>query len=324
MVDQISQDLAPYQKELSRKFLDALFTREELYLVRVHVDKGILTVQKSTPAIQHTTPDQVIVQLEKLHQLVPLPDLDFIFTSHDTLSPQTNGPPLPIFVITKSKQCKEYILYPDWFALRSYEPEKSLVLKGNEIYPWSSKVKLLFFRGKDTGVSDVSKWASYPRPRLVALSTQNSRLIDAKFSELFYLPMLETAKKKGWMGKYISMKDHPRYRYLMDIDGNCAATPRFPLLLHANSVIFKSVTDSVQWFYGRIKPYKHFIPVAEDLSDLLTQINWAKTHDKKCKKISKNAQRLADEVLSEESVHLYLFRLLEAYSKKQQDQYHLE
>jgi hypothetical protein len=324
MLDQISQDLAPYQKELSKKFLDALFTHDDLYLVRVRVDKGILTVQKSKHAIEHSTPDQVIAQLEKLHQLASLPDLDFIFTSHDTLSPQINGLPMPIFVITKSKHCKEYILYPDWFALRGYEPEKALVLEGNEIYPWSSKTKLLFFRGKDTGVSDVSKWVSYPRPRLVVLSTKHPHLIDAKFSELFYMPMLETAKKKGWMGKYISMKKHPKYRYLMDIDGNCAATPRFPLLLHTNSLVFKSVTDSIQWFYGKIKPYQHFVPVAEDLSDLVAQIKWAKTHDRKCKKISENARQLADEVLSQESVHLYLYKLLEEYSRRQRDQYHLE
>jgi len=41
MLDQISQDLAPYQKELSRKFLDALFAREDLYLVRVRVEARV-------------------------------------------------------------------------------------------------------------------------------------------------------------------------------------------------------------------------------------------------------------------------------------------
>lgn len=110
----------------------------------------------------------------------------------------------------------------------------------------------------------------------------------------------------------------------MDIDGNCAATPRFPLLLHTNSLVFKSVTDSIQWFYGKIKPYTHFVPVAEDLSDLVTQIKWAKKHDKKCKEISDNARQLADEVLSQESVYLYLYKLLEEYSRRQHDQYHLE
>lgn len=77
------------------------------------------------------------------------------------------------------------------------------------------------------------------------------------------------------------------------------------------------MTNSVLWFYGTIKPYVHFIPVAEDFSDIFTQLEWAKTHDEQCKEISENARQLAAEVLSQETNYLYLYRLLEEYSKKQ-------
>lgn len=325
MKEQIEHDLAPFRKELSRKFLDSLFTKEEFYLVRVQVKQGKLTVQKSKSIKNHPVPDMIISHLHKLHALKSLPDLDLVFTAHDTFYPcQPKGPAWPIFIIAKSKLEPGLILFPDWFALNDFEPDRAKILQGNDLYPWDCKVNRLFFRGKDTGIhEDYARWQDYPRPRLVALSAKYPKLIDAKFNDLFHKPLLKKAKKEGWMGKFVSIRDFPRYRYLMDIDGNCAATPRFPLLLHSNSVILKSVTDSIQWFYPRIKPYVHFIPVKEDLSDLLTQLEWAKNHGHECQKISQNARQLAEEVLSHEAIFLYLYRLLEEYSKRQQ-QYYLE
>ncbi|MGH2611461.1 MAG: glycosyl transferase family 90, partial [Rhabdochlamydiaceae bacterium] len=73
--------------------------------------------------------------------------------------------------------------------------------------------------------------------------------------------------------------------------------------------------------YKELKPYVNFIPVAEDLSDIITQIEWAKNHDAECQKIAENAYRTAEEVLRLECSYLYLYRLLEAYSKKQQKYY---
>ncbi|MBS0648436.1 MAG: hypothetical protein JSS10_04325 [Verrucomicrobia bacterium] len=325
MKEQIERDLAPFRKELSQKFLDSLFTKEEFYLFRVQVKDGKLTVQKSISVEGHPVPAMVIPHLQQLHALKPLPDLDILFTAHDTFYPcQTKGPAWPIFIITKSKHDPGLILFPDWFALNDFEPDRAKILQGNDMYPWGCKINRLFFRGKDTGVhEDYARWKDYPRPRLVALSAKYPKLIDAKFNDLFYTPMLKKAKKEGWMGKFVSTKHFPRYRYLMDIDGNCAATPRFPLLLHSNSVILKSITDSIQWFYPKIKPYVHFIPVKEDLSDLLSQLEWAKNHHHECQIISQNARQLAEEVLSHEAIFLYLYRLLEEYSKRQQ-QYYLE
>ena len=317
MLEQISRDLSFCKNNLSTQFLDTLFENETLCLVRVRVKNGTMTVEKSKSAEAHCVPDQILPHFFTLQTLAPLPDFDLVFTAHDTLSPQNTGTSWPIFVITKNKYANEYILFPDWFALRGYEGEKAEVLAGKKKYPWKSKRKILFFRGKDSGIPDVSKWESYPRPQLVALSVKYPQLIDAKFSDLFYSPMLETAKKNGWMGQFVSMKKHPRYRYVMDIDGNCAATPRLPLLMHTQSTIFKNMTPSIQWFYGRLKPYVHFIPVAEDLSDLLLQLQWAHNHDKECKKVAKNAALLAEEIFTQESIYLYLYRLLEEYAKLQ-------
>jgi Glycosyl transferase family 90 len=327
ITDQINHDLAPFKKELGRKFLDKLFGKENLCLVRVRVKKGILTVERSKLAKAHNIPDKIIPHLYVLHALKPLPDIDFVFTAHDALSPQVdlNAECLPIFCITKNKYDRGYILFPDWYALKGFEPQKSDILKGNQHYQWDSKTPLLFFRGSDTGIFDRSKWLSCTRPKLIALSLKHPHLINARFlPRLFHPEWLEIAKKEGFLGDCVSLENHIKYKYLMDVDGNCAATPRLPLLLHSNSIILKNTTDSMLWFYGKLEPYTHFVPVAEDLSDLLIQIQWAKTHDEECIKISRNARLLAAEIFTQESIYLYLYRLLESYAKRQGEQYYLD
>jgi hypothetical protein len=127
--------------------------------------------------------------------------------------------------------------------------------------------------------------------------------------------------KEGMVGNQVPLKDFPRYRYLMDVDGHTANTPRVALLLHSNSVMVKQVTDDMLWFYPALKPYVHFIPVKQDLSDLLPQLEWAKNHEKECTEIVRNANQLAAEALSPEAIYLYLYRLLEAYSSKQREYY---
>jgi hypothetical protein len=230
----------------------------------------------------------------------------------------------PIFCITQYKNKNGVIVIPDIYSLKGLEPGKSLVLEGNQIYPWESKSNIIFYRGADVGIAGLSEWLAHPRPKLVSLSCQHPDLIDAKFTSMYSSWHKQFALANGYTGQYVSMRDHPKYKYLISVDAVCAATPRFPLLLHSNSVVFKDMSKSHLWFFKTLKPYQHYIPVREDLSDLFTQLEWAKTHDEECKKISENARQLAAEVLTQESMYLYLYRLFEAYSHKQRLQYHLK
>ncbi len=328
MFDQIEEDLAPHGIDLSQYYIEEIFSKNHdlLKLVRVRVINGEVNVFKSTSTTNHPTPDLIIPHLYALSKLIRLPDIDFLFTAHDGMFS-----PLPIFCVTKGcvtglseeemRKGNGIIVIPDMFAFGGYEPNKTQVLEGNLLYPWDDKINLAFYRGSDIGVDDLSTWMNYPRPRLVLLSNQHPHLIDAKFTGLYSACHTKFAQDNGLMGQYLSMKDHPRYKYLMNVEAGCANTPRFSLLLHTNSVVLKNETNSILWFYKALSPFEHFIPVAGDLSDLLSKIEWAKDHDSECKKISENARKLAAEVLTSEAVYLYLYRLLEAYSLKQKSYY---
>ncbi len=142
MTEQIERDLAPFGRELSQKYLDGLFTKDRLVLVRVKVAKGHLSIQKSRDAVPDPVPNDILPHIEALHRIKPLPDVDFIFSGLDVLPSYV---PWPIFVITKRVPAKGLILFPDWYALKDFQPNKSLVLEGNDLYPWESKSRALVF-----------------------------------------------------------------------------------------------------------------------------------------------------------------------------------
>jgi hypothetical protein len=48
-----------------------------------------------------------------------------------------------------------------------------------------------------------------------------------------------------------------------------------------------------EYFFGDIQPFRHFIPVARDLSDLLERIEWLRANPKREAEIVAEAQHFA-------------------------------
>lgn len=49
-------------------------------------------------------------------------------------------------------------------------------------------------------------------------------------------------------------------------------------LLKANSVLLKSDSTIVMWYYADLKPKKHYYPIKNDLSDLVEAYNYLEAH----------------------------------------------
>lgn len=61
----------------------------------------------------------------------------------------------------------------------------------------------------------------------------------------------------------------------MNVDGTVAAY-RYPYLMLGNSLVLKQDSPYYEHFYQALKPWKHYVPVKRNLSDLLEKIKWAK------------------------------------------------
>lgn len=111
---------------------------------------------------------------------------------------------------------------------------------------------------------------------------------------------------------YTSLEDHTKYKYLIDSGAQgFSARPKFSL--HTNRPLFLVDREECkrEFFYNDLIPYEHFIPVKDDLSDLLLQLDWAEHNYPEAKRIAANARQFAIECLNKRTVIDYLTNVME-------------
>eukprot|EP00887_Chlorella_sp_A99_P005845 scaffold1.g5845.t1 len=99
-----------------------------------------------------------------------------------------------------------------------------------------------------------------------------------------------------------------RYRYNIIIDGNGAPDRMTPTMC-LGSIILRA-TIYQEWFYSRLQPYKHYIPVRLDYADLTERLDWAKSHEEEVRRIGAAAAHFVNTRLRKADVLSYWFRLL--------------
>ncbi len=222
--------------------------------------------------------------------------LDYVFLVHDPTFHQDNG--------------GDY----DWKHLYI------VIQEINRQIPWDEKIEKLIWRGANTGpfeMYEVDNWKSLTRGRLVYLSLIHPDLIDAKFCYIHPWKTwhLEDLKKVLPQADSMSHFSQIKYKYQIVLDGDTCTYPGLQWRLLSNSVLFKPASPLMMWFEGALIPWKHYIPLKADLSDLEEKIYWAFFHDERAKEIADNATSFAKDFLSEEAIYVYCYKLLNAYAK---------
>ncbi len=87
-----------------------------------------------------------------------------------------------------------------------------------------------------------------------------------------------------------------RYAFLLDVGGN-GYSGRLKYLLYSNRPLFYVERIQVEYFNHLLQPNVHYIPVKEDLSDLVSQMEWALKNPEDAQKIAENALDFAMEHL---------------------------
>lgn len=113
--------------------------------------------------------------------------------------------------------------------------------------------------------------------------------------------------------KFVSLTDHTRYRYLIDVQGR-GWSARTKVLLFTGRCLFLADRKWKDYWYEWIKPFVHYIPVKEDLSDLSEKLDWAQAHPEETQRIAENAKQFAVKHLTRDAAVSYLQKLLIAYA----------
>ncbi len=271
--------------------------------------------------------------LKTLLSHIALPDLDFIICPMDGIPEAIMDPQfyfmddpksqVPILGQAKLKEplTRQIILIPDQLSLaHDWFFMIGEIQALNEKISWTEKKGKAFWRGRisdDVGPSSRLAVRYTPRLNICRVAKQHPDLLDAASD---YWPHLEALVSQEGLQRYTelaSKEEHLQYKYQPTLDGNMCTYPGFQWRLLSNSLTLKQQSDQVQWFYSALEPYKHYLPIANDMSDLPEKVQWAEAHEPEVLAMIANAQQFASNNLLYEDVYRYFYLVLQRYAKHQ-------
>ena len=97
-------------------------------------------------------------------------------------------------------------------------------------------------------------------------------------------------------GQYIHMTEQAKYKYLIDVRGH-GWSGRLQTLLQLGRPVFIAERPYREWYFDRLIPWKHYIPVKEDLSDLIEKYEYMEHHSETYAEIVHNTNVFVEENL---------------------------
>jgi hypothetical protein len=167
-------------------------------------------------------------------------------------------------------------------------------------YNWPSANILSFEETKNQIIIESNKYPSIdkvgwfgniysPNHNVVEHKTRPLlKKIGDKNPELFDIVHVNGNMLNNDNPNYLSLPGLIKYKYLIDIGGN-GWSGRLKYLLFSKRPLLLVDRNYIEYFYHDLIPYKHYIPVKMDLSDLLEQTNWMITNPEKSLEIANNA-----------------------------------
>jgi hypothetical protein len=243
-----------------------------------------------------------------------LPDVDFVLYMPDKF-PEDFPPHLPLFHFQK-KRNGPGILIPYASHINDLG-EFQKAIENEKQYQWDKKKSKLFWRGSTTGGHyNQTNWDSFPRSRLV-LACDGEDIKEACDAAFIGFEQVDSEMKAFLKERFslkdpISMEDHNKYKYVAWLDGNGPCSGRSEKLVSGNSLLFKQESQYTEFYYSGLQPQKHYISIKADMSDLGSQLAWARSHDDEARKMASQMHDFSHQ-LSPESIACYLQGLLERY-----------
>lgn len=151
-------------------------------------------------------------------------------------------------------------------------------------------------------LSDVPEF--HTRPLLYKIAKQNPQIMEA----IHVSPVNNIIDKET--KNYLTLGEQvARYSYLIDIGGN-GYSGRLKYLLWTGRPLLIVKRKYIEYFHADLIPYHHFIPVKEDLSDLVVQIEWCRLYPEKTAMIAVNALEFARKKFSLHNILRDVFHTL--------------
>ncbi|AII16943.1 putative beta-1,4 galactosyltranferase [Aureococcus anophagefferens virus] len=176
---------------------------------------------------------------------------------------------------------------------------------------WKDKIEKVIFRGKLTGCG--TTYDTNIRLKAAKMGKENPDVLDVglvDFNRRLKKPKDEPVKVFDPKEFDIQLKnkitdtEKLKFKYILNLDGNVSAF-RLGSELSSGSVVLLPDSPYKIWYSDLLEPYKHFVPIKKDLSNLLDQVEWCQENDSKCKKIAENAMKFHEKTFSKKNLLKY-------------------
>ena len=187
-------------------------------------------------------------------------------------------------------------------------------------HPWADRDDMVLWRGTLTGkgvlttelmAANDAQLRQRTRMCLILRSTPKTdvkiRKAEGKLEKGHY----ERLAGNGLLGGKIRQSDWGRQKFALDVDGHTNAWSNFYVRLLLGCCVIKISSEGGfrQWYYDKLVPWRHFVPVRADMSDLIEKIDWCRAHDEKCRNIAKAGKAVASSMTASTEINDAVRRL---------------
>ncbi len=107
-----------------------------------------------------------------------------------------------------------------------------------------------------------------------------------------------------------------KYKYVLSVEGFAGWADRLSQLLSLQTmVVFNQDHPCDQWFEPLLKPYVHYVPIANDFSDLPAKIIWANRNPHMTEQILNASSHFANRYLTSEGIIAYMYTIIKQYTE---------
>jgi hypothetical protein len=179
----------------------------------------------------------------------------------------------------------------------------------NLYHPFRSFHKGMSFNSKISKIAFVAR-----KERGTKYNFTKRRDIEMNQREYFFSD--NVSKKNVECSMYwVDSKDLVKFKYILDIDGMAATWDATAWKMNSGSVLFKTDSCWKQWFYEEFEPWKNYIPIRDDFSDIDEKFEWCESNPEECQKIIENNLNLFQKVYRYQNVVDYTLNVIDIIIK---------
>ncbi len=194
---------------------------------------------------------------------------------------------------------EEQLLIPDDSFIRTEGYQDIRQYFKETFIPWKKRKPIFFWRGSTTGISPTGLCRDLQRVRLCEIISHqhNQNIFDIGLSGIVQINKDDARQleKQGYLKPFMPITNINTYKFHIDIDGNSNAWSGLFQKLLSGGLVFKVESEFGfrQWYYDRLIPWQHYIPIKKDLSDFLEKVDWAFSNDHQSQEIALAGSKFA-------------------------------